>query len=363
VPGKSKLTAILCGLLGGLCAAGSNGPLARTEVESPAQGAPGNKQSSPAPGAVGLQTPAGDATPGYPQTTDGFNAQISAAVAAYQAGDGATGRRLLEQFRLPHSAEWFAEYIAPEQSEALNKRYDALFEGYVNLTENRLQELARSKGRKLASSNLKPMSQEPPHVTTISGDPVRKLSGIVPAKQPVCFNVNFAIQLTGKSDLLLKGEFRSTMWEDTYTYQDGAFRFVGHGASPFWVWEERPNEKPPAGPYVATPLDFGAGTVDEVIPFAMDKVVAALESAMESEDCKVVHESADRIECKRTRGYSYSAQMGYGGESVTAILEAKGEQTHVHISTGKGFYGRLGKKNWSVPIYEDMVKGLKTAQQ
>lgn len=360
--GKSKLAAILCGLLGGLCAAGSSGLLAQNGTESLAQASTGTTQSSPPPGADASQAPQGETTPGYPQTADGFNAQISAAIAAYQAGDNATGRRLLEQFRLPHSAEWFAEYIGPEQSEALEKRYDRLFEDYVNHTENTLQELARSKGRKLAS-NLKPMSQEAPHVTTIPGAPVRKLSGIVPAKEPVCFSVSFGIQLTGKSDLLLKGEFRSIMWEDTYTYQDGAFRFVGHGASPFWVWEERPDEKPPAGPYVATPLDFDAGTVDEVIPFAMDKVVAALKSAMESKDCKVVQESAGRIECKRPRVTANSQHGGSGGESVTGLVEARGDQTHVHISTGKGYYGRLVKRNWSVPIYEDIVKSLKTEQQ
>ncbi|HEY4841378.1 MAG TPA: hypothetical protein VIH78_05400 [Terriglobales bacterium] len=46
-----------------------------------------------------------------------------------------------------------------------------------------------------------------------------------------------------------------------------------------------------------------------------------------------------------------SRHEGSGGESVTAVLEAKGNQKHGHISTGKGFYGRLKKSNGSVPIY------------
>ncbi len=355
---QSILAAILCGM----CAAGSNGLVAQNGAESLGQPSMKNSQSSPPTGAVVSQAQQGETTPGYPQTTDGFGAQISAAIAAYQAGDSVTGRRLLEQFRLPRSAEWFAEYIGPEQGEALQKRYDRLFEDYVNDTENTLKELAHSKGRKLAT-NLKPMSQETPHVMTIPGAPVRKLSGIVPAKQPICFNVNFGIQLTGKSDLLLTGEFRSIMWEDTFTFQDGAFRFLGHGPWPFWVWEERPEEKGPAGPYVATPLDFDAETVDEVIPFAKDKVVVALKSAMESTGCKVVQESAGRIECKRPRVYANSQHSGSGGESVTGLWDSRGDQTHVHISTGKGFYGRLIKRNWSVPIYDDMVKSLKTSEQ
>ena len=44
--------------------------------------------------------------------------------------------------------------------------------------------------------------------------------------------------------------------------------------------------------------------MDEVIPFGMDKVVAALKPALESMGCKVTHAKATRIECKRDRGYS-----------------------------------------------------------
>jgi hypothetical protein len=98
--------------------------------------------------------------------------------------------------------------------------------------------------------------------------------------------------------------------------------------------------------------------VDEVVPFAMDRVVAALKAAMESEDCKVTSETPDRIECRRTRVYRDSKHDASGGESVTAALEAKGDQTHIAITTGLGFYGRLGKKNWSTPIYEEMIRNL-----
>jgi hypothetical protein len=35
-----------------------------------------------------------------------------------------------------------------------------------------------------------------------------------------------------------------------------------------------------------------------------------------------------------------------------------GDQTRVRIWTGKGFSGRGGKKNWSMPIYQEMLKGL-----
>lgn len=96
--------------------------------------------------------------------------------------------------------------------------------------------------------------------------------------------------------------------------------------------------------------------MDGVIPFGMDKVVAALKPAMESEGCKLTEVTASRIECKRGRGGS--ERTGNGGEKVTATLEAKGEQTRVRIRTGKGAVGRIGKRNWSTPIYVEMMKGL-----
>jgi hypothetical protein len=40
------------------------------------------------------------------------------------------------------------------------------------------------------------------------------------------------------------------------------------------------------------------------------------------------------------------------------VLEAQGSKTRVQIKTGKGFYGRLGKKDWSIPIYQLMIKNL-----
>jgi hypothetical protein len=104
------------------------------------------------------------------------------------------------------------------------------------------------------------------------------------------------------------------------------------------------------------PLD-----VDSVIPAALDKVMAALKPAMQSADCDVKEETATRVECKRPR--NSSGEGGdYGGESVTAVLEAQGSQTRIRITTGKGFVGRLGKKNWSVFVYETTLKNLQTAQ-
>src|SRR5579859_418521 len=96
--------------------------------------------------------------------------------------------------------------------------------------------------------------------------------------------------------------------------------------------------------------------VDETVPFQKDAVAAALKPAMESVGCKVTNENAKHIECKRDRGFS--DRTGNGGEKVTAELQPKVEQTRVRIRTFKGTLGRLEKKNWSTPIYQEMMKAL-----
>ncbi|MGH9746795.1 MAG: hypothetical protein ACRD59_11880 [Candidatus Acidiferrales bacterium] len=105
----------------------------------------------------------------------------------------------------------------------------------------------------------------------------------------------------------------------------------------------------------------GSKDMDEVIPFGMEAVAAALKPAMESFGCNVTEAKDKRIECKRPRGYS--ERTGSGAEKVTATLEAKGDQTRVRIWTGKGFVGRIGKNNWSTPIYEEMMKNLQKPAQ
>jgi hypothetical protein len=196
-----------------------------------AQAPPTNAQSPPASGAIATPPVPAVAPPEYPQTADGFNAQMSAALAAYQKGDRAEGRRQMEQFRLPDSAKWFAEQFGPEQGEILSKHYDRLFENYLSSMEDHLEEVASAKGRKL-NVKLEPGTSQQPSRTT-------ELSGLAPAQAPACFNVTFLINLTGKADLVFKGNYKATTWLDTFLYQDGAFRFLGHGAWPFWVWKPR----------------------------------------------------------------------------------------------------------------------------
>lgn len=323
--------------MGGLCAAGAGVATAQEQPTAPA---------------------AVEAAPNYPQSPEGFAAQFMAVLEAYQRGDSAAGKVLLEQTRLPHSAEWIAEHIGPEHGDELAARYDRLFQSYVDHADQTLQEIVKKKVK--WSPKLQPGRALP--VDGFSPQSTLKSTGIVPVKEQPYFNGNFFIDLTPKSHVFLTGEYRSRSWLDVFVYTDGAWRFVGHGAWPFWMVEPKVEPTVQKGPAVPEPLDFGAEVVDEVIPFEMQKVTAALEIAMANEDCKVTKETEGHIECKRTREYANSQHGASGGESVTAVVEAQGDKTHVRISTGKGFYGRMVKSNWSVAIYEEMVKTLRKTE-
>jgi hypothetical protein len=101
----------------------------------------------------------------------------------------------------------------------------------------------------------------------------------------------------------------------------------------------------------------GSKDVDRTVAYTVAQVLAAAKLALDTYGCDVKKEKPDYLECTRDR--HVGAFVGSGGEKVTVQLSAKGGETRVEIKTGKGFVGRLGKKNWSTPIFDEMVKTLK----
>ena len=97
----------------------------------------------------------------------------------------------------------------------------------------------------------------------------------------------------------------------------------------------------------------GSHDEDQIVSFPIDQVRAALKPAMEHCLCKVSKSKVDRLKC--TRGLRPPDSIG-GGEGVTATLEPQGQQTQVQIRTEKGLFG----KNWSSPIYLEMLRTLQT---
>jgi hypothetical protein len=98
----------------------------------------------------------------------------------------------------------------------------------------------------------------------------------------------------------------------------------------------------------------GSHDEDQIVPFPIDLVRAALKPAMEHCSCKVSKSKVDRLRCARPIRPPDS--IG-GGERVIATLEPQGQHTQVQITTEKGLFG----KNWSSPVYLEMVRTLQAA--
>jgi hypothetical protein len=96
--------------------------------------------------------------------------------------------------------------------------------------------------------------------------------------------------------------------------------------------------------------------VDRTVAYPAAKVLEAARQALATYGCDVKKEKPDYLECTRSR--HVGVMVGSGGEKVTVQLTDNGAETRVQIKTGKGFVGRLGKKNWSTPIFDDMMTTL-----
>ena len=103
----------------------------------------------------------------------------------------------------------------------------------------------------------------------------------------------------------------------------------------------------------------GSKDVDQTVAYPMAQVLSAAKQALNTYGCDVKKEKPDYLECTRDR--HVGVVVGSGGEKVTVQLSAKGSETRVEIKTGKGFVGRLGKKNWSTPIFNELMKALKAS--
>jgi TonB family protein len=170
------------------------------------------------------QEPAGSgqAAPGFAQDEHGFRQQFQAAFDAFRAGDATAGIKLLEQFRIPNAEVWFSEHFETAVAASLAERYRRTCDDFIASTAKTMQDLANKPASSLVI-HARPEPSGPPRVPSHF-----KLSTVSPL-QPLLFN-RFGFELEG-------GGVKST-WERTFLYNEGAFRFVGGGAYPFWIWEE-----------------------------------------------------------------------------------------------------------------------------
>jgi len=167
------------------------------------------------------------------QSKDGFHAQLDAIVQYYRAGDGKKGRYLIDQFRLSHSEEWFAEHLGPVHSAELTARYDRLFANFAESLEKTIETIVANRSADLVTELDEGKGEKPSNIRVGA-----KTSGIVSLKDPHLFYGHFTIQVKKKP---------SVSWADTFAYEDGMFRFAGFGGWPFWVWEDGSEGGAPKG--------------------------------------------------------------------------------------------------------------------
>lgn len=186
------------------------------------------------------------------QSNKDFQAQVTAIVQAYRKHDNAKGRQLIEQFRLPNAQDWFAAHLNPARSTEFANRYDRLFESFAQEFERTVEDIAAYRGADLGTEVQSADGQIP------RGDvmPGAKRSGVV-SKNPVdLFFCSFRIAIK---------KTPGGSWGETYTRQDGAFRFLGFGGWPFWVWQDGTEGRGwPRGRF-ATPAEL-ISRVDPVYP-------------------------------------------------------------------------------------------------
>lgn len=182
---------------------------------------------------------AAQTTPAYIQSNDGFRNQLDAIVQYYRAGDQGKGRQLIDQFRLPHAEAWFSEHLGPAQGAEIRARYDRLFTNFAESLEKTIQTVVATRSAELITELGEGKGEEPSIVL-----PGEKTSGVVSVKEPHLFYGGFTIQVKKK---------KSVSWADTFTYEDGVFRFAGFGAWPFWVWEDGSEGGAPKGGHFFQP--------------------------------------------------------------------------------------------------------------
>jgi TonB family protein len=183
---------------------------------------------------------AAQTNPADPPSDNEFRTQVAAIIQSYREGDAATGRRLIEQFRLPDPQEWFSEHLSLDQSADLARRYERLYENFAESLEHTVEAIVANRDAELVVGLENSKGETPAEVRR----PGAKLSGMVSIKPASLLYGHFKITVK-KAD--------ATSWADTFVHQDGAFRFMGFGAWPFWVWQDGTEGSAPKGGSFATP--------------------------------------------------------------------------------------------------------------
>ena len=167
-----------------------------------------------------------DAPAAFSHDAKGLESQYQAFLDAFAAVKPAEFHQALAVFALPNPADWFAKYFAKEQVELLVRQNESESNAYE-------QALLRSMAAVPTGTRFRVRCKLP------HADPTTRIlprpdaippSAAIPVEQFVTEFDPVPKMKNGRFSLVVN-----------YVYVDGAFRYIGKGAYPFWA---APDEAP-----------------------------------------------------------------------------------------------------------------------
>lgn len=167
-----------------------------------------------------------DAPAAFSHDVKGLESQYQLFLDAFAAVKPAEFHAALAVFALPDPADWFAKYFARDQVEQLVRQNESELNAYE-------QALLRSMAVAPPGTRFRVRCKLPHADPTTRISP--RLDAIVPRVQ---IPVEQFVTEFDSTPKMKNGKFSLVV---NYVYVDGAFRYVGKGAYPFW---SAPDEAP-----------------------------------------------------------------------------------------------------------------------
>jgi hypothetical protein len=141
---------------------------------------------------------------------------------------------LMERFRTFAVPEhWFSDVFGPDQGPELAKEYQELFNGFESATKH---EFSTPAGRENGQAYLATKAWRTSEVKSARPAPT-SLEPLPPVQR---FRISYYVRPESDCFCTTPGGYAYSR-VDTFIYVDGAFRFIGGGACPFWATPCSPN--------------------------------------------------------------------------------------------------------------------------
>ncbi len=154
----------------------------------------------------------------YPDSPAGLQLQAQQALQAFFSGDRREFEASTRRFALPEPELWLGRAFGPQRGDAMAADYRKYFKAFQS---GLARQLERWRDADEPSLQLWPVPEPP------AGERVMPRPDAPTPREPV--NVQrFRFVLRGR------GTRSPAQWVDSFVYSQGAFRFIGPGAFPFW---------------------------------------------------------------------------------------------------------------------------------